>query len=54
MRILKEKRGTTKVEAEQMITKMLMEKGLLRGTQEYQDEFNRLWSEGKVSELPVR
>ena len=46
--------ASTRVEAEEMITKELVSKGLVRGSSEYQNEFTRLWNEGDVSKLPLR
>lgn len=44
--------ASTQVEAEAEISKTLAQKGLVRGTSEYQEEFTKIWTENKVSDLP--
>jgi len=44
----------TQVEADDAITDYLMEKGLVRGTAEYNKEFDQIRTENNVSELDIR
>lgn len=46
--------ASTQIEATANITKALMAKGLLRGSSEFQSEFNKLWKEYNISSLPLR
>lgn len=42
----------TRVQAYDIIQKSLNDRGLVRGSQEYSDEFDRIWIENNVSSLP--
>lgn len=42
----------TRVEANQIATKMLMDKGLTQGSEEFDKQMTEIWRENKVSELP--
>lgn len=44
----------TKVEANKAIGKYLAAKGIVKGTQEFADERNKLYEENKISELPTQ
>lgn len=46
--------ASTQMEANNIISKMLSDKGLMRGSSEYQAELTRLWNENGVSKLPVK
>lgn len=44
----------TQSEAAEIITQGLMGKGLARGTDEYQSEFDKAWSDNKIASLPLQ
>lgn len=44
----------TQVEAQEAISKELLSKGLARGGNEYQSEFNKLWKESGAQSLPLQ
>lgn len=46
--------ATTQMQAMDVISQHLAAKGIARGTQAYQDEFNKLWRESEASKLPQR
>lgn len=44
----------TQVEASEIIAKQLMQKGLINGSKQYQEEFNKAWAENNVISLPTK
>lgn len=46
--------ASTQIEATELITKSLMEKGFVRGTDKFQTEFNKMWEENNVKSLPLK
>ena len=44
----------TQVEASEIIAKQLMQKGLINGSKQYQEEFNKAWAENNVISLPTQ
>ena len=46
--------ATTQIEATDVITKTLTDKGLVRGTSKFQEEFNKMWKENNISSLPQK
>lgn len=45
---------TTQVQAEEVITKMLAERGIPKTSLNYRAEYDKLWDENKCSELPLK
>lgn len=46
--------ASTQIEATELITKSLMEKGFVRGTDKFQTEFNKMWEENNIKSLPLK
>lgn len=46
--------ASTQKEATDIINKELAAKGLIRGTSEFQAEFNKAWTDRKIADLPLR
>lgn len=44
----------TQMEASEIIAKQLMQKGLINGSKQYQDEFSKAWTENNVQSLPMQ
>lgn len=44
----------TQREASEIIAKQLMQKGLINGSKQYQEEFNKAWTDNDVQSLPVQ
>lgn len=44
----------TQTEASEIIADTLMKQGLRNGSKEYQEAFNKAWSEGNVKSLPIQ
>ena len=44
----------TRIEATEILSKALMAKGLTKASATYQEEFNKAWTDYKVSELPEK
>lgn len=44
----------TQNEAQEIIVKQLMQKGLINGSKEFQDELNKAWTENNISSLPIQ
>lgn len=43
----------TRVEASEIITQNLLKRGLVNGSREFQEEFNKAWKENNISALPT-
>ena len=44
----------TQVEASEAITRQLMQKGLINGSKQFQEEFTKAWTDNNVQNLPVQ
>lgn len=44
----------TQREASEIIAKQLMQKGLINGSKQYQEEFNKAWTENNILSLPIQ
>lgn len=43
-----------RVEANDLATKILMEKGFAQGTEEFDTEMSKIWDENKIGDMPIR
>lgn len=46
--------ASTQIEATDLINKSLAEKGLVKGTSKFQEEFNKMWKDYNISSLPQK
>ena len=46
--------ASTQIEATDLINKSLAEKGLVKGTSKFQEEFNKMWKDYDISSLPQK
>lgn len=44
----------TQTEAQDIISKQLMQQGLIKGSKAYQEALNKAWADGNVSALPIQ